>query len=164
MQKLIRIFFLISLVMAQPLAVSAADEAKLRIGSDGRFDFSAYKGKTIYLDFWASWCEPCRQSFGWMNQMHTKYSEDDLVIIAVNLDTDRKQAKEFLDKVPAKFKIAYDPKGISADAYGLKAMPSSFLIDRRGKLIYSHLGFKGGDKARLEAKIRQAANPSLASR
>jgi thiol-disulfide isomerase/thioredoxin len=165
MKYLIRIFLLSALVLAYPGNAFADTGTRLKVGLDGKIDFSAYKGKVIYLDYWASWCKPCRQSFSWMNKMHERYGKDDLVIIAVSLDADKKQAKSFLQKIPAKFNIAYDPDGITAEAYGLKAMPTSYLINRKGKLVHTAIGFHGGKTQALEARIKQLlGKSSVASR
>ena len=102
---------------------------------------SDLKGQVVYLDFWASWCKPCRKSFPWMNQMQQKYAAQGLQIIAVNLDTEEALAKAFLDKVPAEIPIIYDPEGNIASDYQLLGMPSSYLIDKNGKIRFAHKGF-----------------------
>ena len=102
----------------------------------------AYKGKVVVLDFWASWCVPCRRSFPWMNEMLSRYGDDGLVILAVNLDKERAAADAFLEEVPARFEILFDPDGTLAREYGVEAMPSSFVFDREGALLTQHLGFK----------------------
>lgn len=117
---------------------------------------AAHKGKAIYVDFWASWCGPCKQSFPWMNAMHDKYAAKGLQIIAVNVDAKRADAERFLAKTPATFLVAYDPTGDSAKRYAVKAMPTSLLIDRSGRVTYVHAGFRDEDRAELEAKINDA--------
>jgi thiol-disulfide isomerase/thioredoxin len=102
---------------------------------------SDLKGQVVYLDFWASWCKPCRKSFPWMNQMQNKYAGKGLQIIAINLDTEEALAKAFLDKVPAQIPIVYDPEGKIASDYQLLGMPSSYLIDKKGKIRFAHKGF-----------------------
>ena len=104
-------------------------------------DLSNYKGKVVYLDFWASWCIPCRKSFPWMNKQLEQYSSEDLVIIAVNLDKKRELAEQFLIENPAKFSIVYDPKGQLAKFLKIKGMPSSVIFDRNGNPISAHTGF-----------------------
>jgi len=122
----------------------------------GQITLNQLRGNVVYLDFWASWCVPCRKSFPWLNEMQRRYGKAGLKVIAINLDEDRQLADKFLATYPAKFTVAYDPKGKSASAYGLKGMPSSYLIDRKGQLLSSHIGFRSDDKAELEQKIRQA--------
>jgi cytochrome c biogenesis protein CcmG/thiol:disulfide interchange protein DsbE len=104
-------------------------------------DLSPYKGKVVYLDFWASWCTPCRLSFPWMNELQQMYGREGLVVIAVNVDHDRALADQFLQSNPSQFKIIYDPKGTIASKYDFKDMPTSILIGRDGKAHYTHAGF-----------------------
>jgi len=124
-------------------------------GQTKTIELSKYKGKVVYLDFWASWCEPCKRSFPWMNELQTLYGEDGFEIIAVNLDTSRKDADEFLKQMPAKFDVAFDKSGKTAEAYNLKAMPSSYLIDRNGRLVHKSLGYRLEEKKIVEKKIQK---------
>ena len=126
----------------------------VRAADADSLDLEAHHGQVVYLDFWASWCVPCRTSFPWMNAMHLKYESDGLDIISVNVDNDRKAADKFLQKYPAHFAVFFDPKGKLASSYDLKAMPSSFLYDRDGKLIRSYLGFHEKDEEQLELDIK----------
>ena len=112
-------------------------------------------GKVVYLDFWASWCGPCRSSFPWMNEMQTRYGGQGLVIVAINLDKDKSLADRFLVQLPAKFNVAFDPYGTIAGQYQIIGMPTSFLIDRNGNIHQRHTGFRDKDKADLELQIRQ---------
>ena len=114
---------------------------------------SSLKGQVIYLDFWASWCKPCRNSFPWMNQMQQKYAEQGLQIIAINLDTEEALAKAFLDKVPAKIPVIYDPEGKIASDYQLLGMPSSYLIDKQGNIRFSHKGFFTRNESLYEQEL-----------
>ncbi len=115
-----------------------------------------FKGKVVYIDFWASWCGPCKQSFPFMNALQTKYKAQGLEIIAVNVDANSADATAFLTKVPANFSIALDSKGDTPKRYKVKAMPSSYLIGRDGKVIAVHQGFKAEDQPELEKRIAQA--------
>ena len=124
-------------------------------GQNNTIQLSKYKGQVVYLDFWASWCEPCKRSFPWMNELQTHYGDEGFKIIAVNLDESRKEANEFLSKMPATFDIAFDNSGKTAEAYNLKAMPSSFLIDRNGNLVHKSLGYRAEEKKIIEKKIKQ---------
>lgn len=110
-------------------------------GIENTIQLSAYKGKVIYLDFWASWCGPCKQSFPWMNSLQSKFGTDQFKVIAINVDTNADDWKQFLASVPAQFDIALDPKGIIAKQFGVVGMPTSFIIDKNGKLVAQHNGF-----------------------
>jgi len=114
------------------------------------------RGKVVYLDFWASWCGPCRKSFPWMNALQQRHAKAGLQVVAINLDEKREDAAAFLASVPAGFTIAYDPAGATARAYGIKGMPSSALIGRDGQLLWMHSGFNEADKDKLEQQVRAA--------
>jgi len=117
---------------------------------------SAYRGKTVYLDFWASWCGPCKQSMPWMNEMQKRYGAKGFQVIGVNVDQKSEDAKAFLSQVPAQFDIAFDPSGTTPKTYGIKGMPTSMLIGRDGKVRLIHQGFKSENAAELESAIQQA--------
>lgn len=121
----------------------------------GVIKLSDFKGKVIYLDFWASWCIPCRKSFPWMNDLQKRYGNKGFKIIAINLDQESDKVKAFLEKIPANFTIAYDPEGITAKTFKVKGMPSSYLIDRTGKIVFSHIGFREKEVPVMEQKIKQ---------
>ncbi len=117
---------------------------------------SSYRGQVVYVDFWASWCKPCRKSFPFLNEMHKRYQNKGLKVIGINLDTTPSDAKRFLNKFPAQFTIAYDPEGKTPQQYKLSVMPTSYLVDRNGNLINIHKGFKEGQAAEIESIIVKA--------
>ncbi len=123
-------------------------------GVDKNVKLEDFRGKVVYLDFWASWCVPCKKSFPWMDKIKQRYSNQGFEIIAVNLDKDRKQANTFLKRMDVSFTVAFDESGSSASAYKLKGMPSSYLIGRDGKVYASHIGFREKDKDKLEQAIK----------
>jgi thiol-disulfide isomerase/thioredoxin len=111
------------------------------------------RGKVVYVDFWASWCGPCRRSFPWMADMQQKYGAKGLVVVAVNVDKKRADAERFLAQTPAGFTVVYDESGATPAAYNVKGMPSSYLIDATGKVTYVERGFLDERKAELEQRI-----------
>jgi len=155
--KFIQAFCLVTAFIFSNMANAAVSEAPaIKLPSlHGEFELAQLKGKVVYLDFWASWCIPCRKSFPWMNEMSAKYKAQGLEVVAINLDKERKLADEFLQKVPAHFTIAFDSTGDSAKDYKLRGMPSSYLIGRDGKLYASHIGFRDKDKPKMEQAIQQ---------
>lgn len=116
-------------------------------------DWAAYQGKVVLVDFWASWCEPCRQSFPWMQAMQQKYADQGLVIIAVNVDREPAKAAAFLQAHPANFAIRYDPEGRLAKQFNVQGMPSSFVLGRDGKPAAKHQGFFQAKQASYEAEL-----------
>ncbi len=121
--------------------------------SDGSIDLSDYRGRVVYVDFWASWCRPCRRSFPWMQRMHYAYHERGLVILAVNLDRERAAADRFLESAAPTFPIVFDADAVLARAHELKALPSSFIYGPDGTLHASHTGFREGDTSGMERTI-----------
>ena len=134
-------------------ATAAADTSE--------FDLAAFRGQVVYLDFWASWCAPCRKSFPWMRGMQERYGNRGFVVVAVNLDRDPKAAQEFLEKNAAPFRVIYDSTGTLAKAYKVAAMPSSYIYDRSGRQRASQQGFKDSDRNVLEAQILDLLAESL---
>ncbi len=122
--------------------------------AQGELSLSALRGQVIYLDFWASWCTPCRKSFPWLNAMQTKYAERGFTVLSVNVDAEAALAARFLAELPAQFPVAYDPAGEVAARYRVMGMPSAYLIDRDGRIHSSHIGFRDDGKAGYEEAIR----------
>lgn len=102
----------------------------------------AYQGKVVLVDFWASWCGPCRQSFPWMNQLLTQYDSQDLAIVAINVDIRPEQAYRFLQEFPANFDVLLDNDAELQTAFNVLGMPTSFLLDRDGRVRAQHVGFQ----------------------
>lgn len=150
---------LTSLLMLAALCQMPAHAAKAKDfslrGIGSTVNLSAYRGRVVYLDFWASWCTPCRKSFPWMNAMQKQYGKYGFIVVAINLDENRELANQFLQQTPANFTVAFDPSGQTAESYSVDVMPSSFLIDRKGELVAVHKGFRSGDSAVLEKEIRE---------
>jgi thiol-disulfide isomerase/thioredoxin len=121
-------------------------------------DLDEHRGKVVILDFWASWCVPCRRSFPWLDKMQEKYAADGLVVIGVNLDNTISEAHKFLDEFKPAFKIVYDKDKKLAREYDVVAMPSSYILARDGSLFKRHLGFKVKLEADYEAEIVTALN------
>lgn len=144
-------------------AAAPAPELSLP-GINTTVTLSELKGKVVYLDFWASWCGPCRQSFPFMNELLAKYQAKGLEVVAINLDQQRSDADQFLSQVPARFTVAFDAKGESARRFEVKGMPSTFLIGRDGKVVAVHKGFKDDDRKALEASVVQALAAPPASK
>ena len=117
------------------------------------FDLTAYRGKVVYLDFWASWCGPCKQSFPWLSEMEHQFKSRDFVVVAVNVDHDHERALNFLSEFSAEFPIIYDPAGTIATEYKVSGMPSAVLIDRTGHIRYQHAGFSTKKKDQYEEHI-----------
>ena len=153
----------IALGLAAAVATSAwcleAGAPSPELNLPGRTDavnLASLKGKVVYVDFWASWCGPCKQSFPFMNDLQAKYKAQGFEIVAVNLDAKRDDADKFLSEVPAQFTVAFDAKGESAKRFDVRGMPSSYLIGRDGRIVAGHKGFKDEDRREVESRIASA--------
>ena len=100
-------------------------------------------GKIILIDFWASWCGPCRKSFPILNELHQKYGPRGLVIIGISVDEKEADYRKFVSKMKASFPLIHDSAHKAAAAFNLPAMPMSYIIDRKGIVRHIHKGFSG---------------------
>lgn len=122
--------------------------------SSSSLDLTAEHGHVVYVDFWASWCGPCRQSFPWMNQMQERYGSQGLVIVAINVDEQHEDALLFLQQHPAGFRMIFDPKGELASHYAIPGMPTTLIFDRQGHQVEQRSGFRVGDEAHYEQSLQ----------
>jgi len=117
-------------------------------------DLAALHGRVVYLDFWASWCVPCRQSFPWMYAMKKAHETQGLTVISINVDHDRADAERFLKKYNPTFEVRFDPQGAWAEQFKVIGMPTSFIIDRHGVTRFTHTGFWPADSEVASQQIR----------
>ncbi len=133
-----------------------APDFPVRTDSARSWTLEDYRGHVVILDFWASWCKPCRKEMPYLVELHSEFERDSLVIIAVNLDKDRKKADRFLARIEGEvpFTIVHDPTHQIPPKYEVAGMPTTILIDRNGEIRYRHTGFSESHKEsyRLELK------------
>ncbi len=138
-------------------AVSAGDSApnfKLPNLKTGKLEsLKKYRGKVVYLDFWASWCGPCRQSLPLLNDLRKELKRKGFEVVAVNLDEETADAKAFLKQFPVSYPVLMDPKGKVPEKYELPGMPTSFLIDKKGRIQHIHIGFKPKDMKNIRKQV-----------
>lgn len=120
-----------------------------------QINFQSLRGQVVYVDFWASWCGPCAQSFPFMNRLHSALQDKGLHIVAINVDENTDDAEQFLKNQPAKFKVALDSDNQCAKNFDVRAMPSTYLIDRKGIVRHVHLGFRDSEADVLEEQVNQ---------
>ena len=111
---------------------------------DGSASLQDYRGKVIYLDFWASWCGPCRVSLPLLDKLRAELGPRGFEVLAINLDEDARDGRAFLDEIPVSYPTLFDNAGTAA-AYELRGMPTAYLIDRKGNIRHIHMGFKAKD-------------------
>jgi cytochrome c biogenesis protein CcmG/thiol:disulfide interchange protein DsbE len=138
-------------------ALSVGDEAPLFVlppAQGAPVALAALRGRVVYVDFWASWCGPCRRSFPWMSDIQRRYGDRGLAVVAINVDAKRDDAARFLRQYPADFTVVYDSAGNTPAAYEVKAMPSSYLVDPAGRIAWMEHGFLDEHRALVEERIR----------
>ena len=147
----------LALAPAAGFAVGVGDAAPAFSLANARGDAIALerlRGQVVYVDFWASWCGPCKRSFPWMNELAERYGDKGFTVVAVNVDKKREDADRFLAATPARFTVVYDAPGATPAAWAVKGMPSSYLVDRSGRVVMVEQGFRDDQKAVVEQRIR----------
>src|SRR2546430_14007333 len=112
-----------------------------------------YRGQVVYLDFWASWCGPCRESFPFMNELQRELAGRGLQILAISVDKTAEDARRFLARYPAQFTVAVDTAAACPAAFQLQGMPSSYIIDKSGAVRPVHPGFRNRDRAEIRKQL-----------
>jgi thiol-disulfide isomerase/thioredoxin len=125
-----------------------------RLDADANLSLSDYRGKVVYLDFWASWCGPCQTAMPLIESLRSEFPDTQFQVLAVNVDQDPEKAKSFLSHHKVGYPSVSDPEGHLPSTYGLKTMPTSYLIDRNGVVRYVHAGFRASDVDGLRNEIR----------
>jgi cytochrome c biogenesis protein CcmG, thiol:disulfide interchange protein DsbE len=123
------------------------------VSGGGKQSLESYAGKVLVVDFWATWCQPCKQSFPAYQKLATKLSGD-LVVVGISQDDDAKGIPAFLSETGAKFPIVWDDGKAVAKAYDPPSMPTAFVIDKSGIVRFVHVGYRAGDEATLEDEVR----------
>jgi peroxiredoxin len=136
-------------ITAAEIGSKAPDCALTPINDTQRYDLQQFHGKVLYVDFWASWCPPCAKSFPFLNDLDRDLKDSGLQVIGVNLDQVPEDAKAFLAQYPANFTVLTSANGKCARDFDVKAMPSSYLVDRSGIIRHVHLGFRAGEAKEL---------------
>jgi thiol-disulfide isomerase/thioredoxin len=146
------------LVASPALAVGVGDAAPTfsarSLHGESTLSLSAYRGKVVYLDFWASWCAPCLTSLPLLEKLRKEFPSDRFQILAVNVDREPDKARSFLARHPIGYPSASDPEGRLPASFGIETMPTSFLIDERGVVRLVHPGFRASDIDSIREHVR----------
>jgi len=135
-------------------APSPAPDFTLAARDGGNVQLSSLRGQVVMINFWATWCGPCRQEMPLLEQLHAKYEPLGFTLLGVNVEPDSAAATTWLKGVPVTFPILFDTKNAVAEQFGVMGMPSSVFVDREGRVRYVHRGYKPGDEAQYADLIR----------
>ena len=126
---------------------------KSRDGSN--IKLSELRGQVVMVNFWASWCGPCRQEMPLLEQLYQRYQPMGFTLLGVNVEEDSAAANKVLKEIPVSFPILYDNQNSVSENYQVRAMPSTFLIDRDGNIRYLHKGYQPGYEQDYQQQIRE---------
>jgi thiol-disulfide isomerase/thioredoxin len=113
----------------------------------------SHRGRVVLIDFWASWCPPCRKAMPFLDDLRRDFHSQGFEVVGINVDEDSEDASRFLDRYPVSFPILYDPTGSCPSAFDIPAMPTSYLVDRDGRLRAIHTGHRDGDAERIRRQV-----------
>jgi peroxiredoxin len=139
---------------AAPVANKPAPDFKLPARGGSEISLSKYRGQVVMINFWASWCGPCRQEMPLLETIHKKYKPLGFTMLGVNVEPDSALADEFLKKTPVSFPVAYDRDSKISKLFDVRGMPSTVIIDRKGNARVIHRGYRPGDENQYLDHIR----------
>lgn len=151
------LLFLLILVSPQGIQGKNSRESNVSLESvDSALNHAVpLDGKVVYIDFWASWCPPCRHSFPFMKELASRYGSQGFEVITVSLDKDHAAAEKFLNEMEGDLEVLYDSTGALATAFQVEAMPTSFLYHRDGSFHSRHQGFRAEDTTAIDSLIQE---------
>jgi len=135
-------------------APAPAPDFRLTSRAGGEVSLSQLRGQVVMINFWASWCGPCRQEFPALDEIYGKYKPMGFTLVGINVESDKADAERFLGARPVSFPILFDPDNSVSGNYGVSAMPTTVLVDRQGRLRWQHRAYKPGDEAKYIEQIR----------
>lgn len=141
-------------------ASSATESGEIAVGQEppvlnAEADLAALKGKVVLVDFWASWCAPCREELPELEALHKRLGEKGLHIIGVNIDEKKETMDSFLASMPLSFQVVHDEGEVIVERWAPPKMPSSYIIDKTGKVQMIQEGYEKGDLPAMVAKIEE---------
>jgi len=140
---------------AMPKIGAAAPDFALKSSSGKNLKLNEHRGEVVMINFWATWCAPCRQELPLLNRLHEQYRKAGFRLLGVNIDDRPDAARAMAKNLGISFPVLFDSEKRVSRLYDVNAMPSTVLIDRDGKVRYIHLGYRAGYETRYEAQIRE---------
>lgn len=136
------------------LKQSSAPDFTLKSNEGENIRLSEYRGEVVLINFWASWCGPCRQEMPVLSELHDKYHALGFTVLGVNVEADTRKARKLLQDLPVSFPVVFDSDSAVSKQYNVVAMPSTVLVDRDGNMRYLHKGYKPGLEDVYQQQVR----------
>lgn len=136
------------------LAGQEAPDFALKSASGSNLRLSEYRGDVVMINFWATWCGPCRQEMPLLNDLYARYNRVGFSLLGVNIDDDSGRALEMAEELGVSFPVLFDDRKEVSRLYQVEAMPVTVLVDREGKVRHVHLGYKPGYEEKYLTQIR----------
>ena len=133
---------------------AAAPDFRLPTRAGSPVALADLRGQVVMINFWASWCGPCRQEFPVLDAMYRKYRPMGFTLLAINVESDPADAERFLAATPVTFPVAFDAGNAVSSSYGVSAMPTTLIIDRKGQVRWLHRAYKPGDENEYLDRVR----------
>ncbi len=137
------------------ISTGPAPDFTLKSESGSNLRLSEFRGEVVMINFWASWCAPCRQEMPLLDELYTQYQPMGFTILGVNVEEDSTQAKQMLKNIPVNFPVLFDNASDVSKLYNVVAMPSTVLVDRDGNIRYLHQGYKPGYEESYQQQVRE---------
>lgn len=134
---------------------TAAPDFTLRSSTGKNLKLSEYRGQVVMINFWATWCAPCRQEMPHLNRLYEQYNKAGFILLGVNIDDNPKAAQAMAEQLGVRFPVLYDATKQVSKRYDVDAMPLTVIVDRDGKVQYLHRGYRSGVEQQYEAKVRE---------
>lgn len=158
--------YLAIIILLIPLIIYSQEKGKEAPAFSGKtadgetVSLSDYKGKVLVVDFWASWCRPCKEGYPFLLELFDQYSDKDFSVLGINLDEEVSNMTNFLKKLgkEVKFKNISDSESKIGNIYKVEAIPTTLIIDKKGKVRYSTLGYNPDEKSKFKSEIEALLN------
>jgi len=157
MRKSLSILIAAAVVVLPVLAgelTGVAPDFRLQKRGGGEVSLSELRGEVVMINFWATWCGPCREEMPHLEALHQRYQDLGFTLLGVNVEQDSRLSDKFLAETPVTFDILFDPENRVSELYDVIAMPSTVLVDREGNLRFIHHGYKAGYESEYQSQVR----------
>ncbi len=154
--KILILLLLLSVSQATQALVSEGQAANftLKSASGENIRLSEFRGQVVLINFWASWCGPCRQEMPHLEDLYTRYRDLGLTVFGINVEQDREGAERVLRDIPVSFPVLFDDGNTVSEVYDVDAMPATVMVDRSGIVRFMHRGYKPGYEKQYEKELR----------